>query len=174
VREEQLKLLTIKALERMKAADELELWEAAKAIAKYEDLGAAPALLELMGSPEIERRVAAVWTLGSLRSLAALEPLIRIVDNKSEPPKLRDQAAESLGYLSDARAREVLIRNLSDENVDVVFSCVFALRTLGKPDDIPNLERLSQSSLKNSYGASVAQEAREAIEQIRDRADSAH
>jgi HEAT repeat protein len=156
----------------MKAGDEVELWEAAKVIAKHQDLSAVPTLLALMSSPEIDQRTAAAWTLGSLRSLAALEPLIRILDNKSEPPKVRDQAAESLGYLSDARAREVLIRNLSDENLDVIFSCVFALRTVGKPDDIPHLERLSRSSgVANSYGASVAEEAREAIEQIRNRAE---
>jgi HEAT repeat protein len=175
VYEAEMKRETVKALEQLKVGDQVELWEAAKAIAKHEDAAAVPELLELVRtSPEVERQIAAAWILGSLRSSAALEPLIRIVDNKLEPTKLRDQAAESLGYLSDARARAVLIGNLSDENVDVAFSCVFALRTVGKPEDIPQLERLAHSSsVANSYGASLAQEAREAIEQIRNKDRSA-
>jgi HEAT repeat protein len=160
------------ALEQMKVGDQLEVWEAAKAIVKQQDLSVVvPQLLELMAtSPEVERRVAAASVLGSLRSLLALEPLIQILGNRSEPPALRDQAAESLGYLSDPKAREVLITNLSDENADVAFSCAFALRTVGKPDDIPQLEKLTRNTGINSYGAALAQEAREAIEQIRNRA----
>ncbi len=157
------------AFERMKGGDKVEMWEAAKVIVKRADLKVVPKLLELMEtSLEVDRRVAAAWTLGFLRSLAALEPLIRILDNRSEAPALRDHAAEALGYLSDLRAREVLVRTLSDGNADVRFSCAFALRTVGKPDDIPQLERLTRDPIvTNSYGASVAQEAREAIEQIR-------
>jgi len=147
------------------------MWEAAKALVAAENHQVVPKLLDLMAtSCDAERRVAAAWTLGFLRSSAALEPLIKILDNRSEPSTLRDQAAESLGYVSDPKAREVLARNLFDENADVAFSCAFAFRTVGISDDIPLLEKLAtKSSLTNSYGAYVAQEAREAIEQIRSR-----
>ena len=162
---------TTKALEQMKLGGELEVWEASKLLLKQPDPAVVPGLLDILASSsEVKRRVAAASTLGSLRSLAALEPLSQILDDRRESAALRDQAAESLGYLSDPKARDVLLRNLSDENADVVFSCAFALRTVGKPEDIPHLRRLTHnSSLANSYGASVAQEAHEAIAQIRSR-----
>jgi len=160
------------ALSQMKAGGQSEIWEGAQAIVKNQNQELATQLLALVrDSPDVERRVAAAWALGSLRIRLALELLILILDNPSEPPALREQAAESLGYLSDPTARDVLIRNLKDENVDVIFSCAFALRTVGRPDDIPHLDRLTYDrSLTNSYGALVAQEAREAIEQIKIRA----
>lgn len=162
---------TAKALEQLKLGGDVDVWEACKLLSKQADLAVVPQLLDILTrSRDVKRRVAAAAILGFLRSLAALEPLSQILDNRHEPSELRDQAAESLGYLSDSKARDVLLRNLSDENLDVVFSCAFALRTVGQPDDIPHLLKLTHdSSLANSYGALVAQEAREAIEQIRDR-----
>lgn len=160
-----------KALEQMKIGGEAELWEACKLLSNQADPNVVPQLLDILTSyRDVKRRVAAAAALGSLRSSAALESLSQILDDRLEPSELRDQAAESLGYLSDSKARAVLVKNLSDQNADVVFSCAFALRTVGQPDDIPYLQRLARnSSLINSYGASVAQEAREAIEQIHDR-----
>lgn len=160
------------AFEQLKTGERIDMWEAAKALVKEEDLSVVPRLLELIrSSSDLERRVAAIWTLGFLKAEDAAEPLIRILDDKSESPALRDQAAESLGYLWDAKARKSLVENLSDENPDVVFSCAFALRTVGTPDDIPRLKKLvSSSNRTNSDGQSVAQEAKEAIEQIQTRA----
>lgn len=165
---------TTKALEQMRVGEKVEVWEAAKQLVKKEDLGAVPQLLDILANAQdVERRVAAASTLGSLRSSVALKPLIQILDDGSLPPVLRDQAAESLGHLSDPNARPVLLKNLFDQDANVMFSCAFALRTVGLPDDIPQLQKLTRNaSLTNSYGASVAQEAREAIEQIRSRTDA--
>jgi HEAT repeat protein len=144
------------------------MWEAAKKLVADMDFQAVPKLLHLVNtSPKTERRIASAWVLGFLRSSVAVDHLIKILDNRSEPIALRDQASESLGYICDPKARNVLLRNLLDESADVVFSCAFALRTVGTPEDISNLARLANnSSLVNSYGASVTQEAREAAAQI--------
>lgn len=160
-----------KSLHDLKVGERLEMWEAAKVLAKGEDSSIMPALLQLLlESSELERRTAAAWTLGNLRSEEALRPFVQILNDRSEPPALRDQVAESLGYLSDPSAREAILRNLADQNADVVFSCAFALRTIGKPEDVPRLRKLAASThLTNSYGASVAQEALEAIEEIQHR-----
>ncbi|HET7695599.1 MAG TPA: HEAT repeat domain-containing protein [Vicinamibacterales bacterium] len=94
------------------------------------------------------------------------------MDDRNEPPALRDQAVESLGYLADHEARDILIRNLSDDHADVVFSCVFALRFVGTADDFVSLRRLATgSTLTNSYGRAVALEAREAIDEINRRSE---
>jgi len=157
------------ALGKMDVGSHLDVWEAAKVIVKEQSEGAVPHLLELMDrSHDTERKVAAAWALGLLRNAMALDVMIRILNDPSEPPALRDQAAESLGYLSDSKAHDVLVKNLTDHSVDVVFSCVFALRSLGRRDDIPYLEELAHDSSRlNSYGSSLAREAREAIEQIK-------
>lgn len=162
---------TTKALEKMRLGDEVEVWEASKLLSKQVDLAVVPQLLDILTeSTDLKRRIAAAATLGSLRSLAALEPLVQILDNRREAHELRDQAAESLGYLADSSARDVLLRNLFDENVSVAFSCAFALGTVGQLDDIPHLQKLTHnSSLVNSYGASLAEQAHEVIKQIKDR-----
>ena len=164
---------TTQILNQLATGNRVEMWEAAKAITDRHESVMVPALLNLLRAGEAtERRVAAAWALGFLRSPAALELLIEILRNKSEPHALRDQAAESLGYLADRRAREALVENLSDANGDVVFSCAFALRTVGTKADIPHLEGLTHNlSLVNYYGASIAEEAGEAIEQIKTRYD---
>jgi len=161
-----------KALLQLKNSERLEMWEAAKSLVKAADRGVVPELLELLASSvEAERRAAAAWTLGFLRATEAVQPLIQVLSNKSEPAALREHAAEALGYLSDARARRALTSSLFDENADVVFSSAFALRTVGEPGDVPMLTKLAQtSSLVNSAGEGVSQEALEAIEQIRARA----
>lgn len=160
-----------KALKQIRLGDEEEMWEAAKQLSAQQDATVAPELLKLLtSSGDVKRRVVAASVLGSLRSLAAAEPLIRILENRQEPARLRDEAAEALGYLGDATARQALVRNLSDNDASVAFSCAFALRTVGELDDIPHLEKLARNlSLTNSYGASVAQEARNAMVQIRNR-----
>jgi HEAT repeat protein len=96
--------------------------------------------------------------------------LCDILENQSQPAALRDQAAESLGYLEDARARDALLRNIADDDADVVFSCIFALRTVGELEDTQHLQNYTRRDTRNSYGASIADEAREAIEEIRQRA----
>jgi HEAT repeat protein len=151
--------------------DLLNMWEAAKRLANDGDLAIVPKLLELLTSAsEPDRRVAAGWVLGFMRASAALEPLMQLLDDQSQPPPLRDQAAESIGYLSDPTARDVLIRHLQDEHPDVVFSCVFALRTVGAAEDIPHLAAIAATSRKTtSQGRSIAAEAGEAIDQIQAR-----
>ena len=162
-----------RALEELRSGDSVALWEAAKRLVNANDSGAIPHLLALLveGSTD-ERRVAAASVLGTLRVAAASPPLRRILDNRNEAPAVREQAAESLGYLADHEARDILIRNLNDDHADVVFSCAFALRFVGTPDDLAPLRKLAtDSTLTNSYGRAVALEAREAIDDINRRSE---
>jgi HEAT repeat protein len=159
---------TAKALEELQNGDIVALWEAAKRLINANDSGAIPHLLTLLieGTSD-ERRVAAASVLGTLRVTEASPTLRRILGNRNEAPALREQAAESLGYLADREARDVLIRNLSDDHADVVFSCVFALRFVGTLDDVAPLRKLAtHSTLINSYGRAVALEAQDAIDDI--------
>ncbi|HEU4890873.1 MAG TPA: HEAT repeat domain-containing protein [Vicinamibacterales bacterium] len=164
---------TTKNLEELRSGDSVALWEAAKRLINANDPDAIPHLLALLleGKTD-ERRVAAASVLGTLRVAEASPTLRGILDDRNETPALREQAAESLGYLADHEARDVLIRNLSDDHADVVFSCAFALRFVGIPDDVAPLTKLAtDSTLTNSYGRAVAIEAREAIDDINQRSE---
>jgi HEAT repeat protein len=157
-----------RALFQLEKSGRMQMWEGAKEIVRAEDLDVIPALLRIAsGRAKPERRAAAVWALGFLRVSDALDTLMTILDRKAEANVLREHAAEALGYLADPRARAALVRNLSDPSADIVFSCVFALRTVGKAADIPTLKYLTKNStLKTSSGESIRKEAGAAIRQI--------
>jgi HEAT repeat protein len=168
----EMKPQTLKALEELRTGDTVALWEAVKYLIQEDDPNIIPHLLTILADGvDAERRVAAVSALGSMRAADALAALVRILDDRNEPSALRDEAAVSLGYLGDPRARDALIRGLDDRNADVVFSCVFALRFVGTQEDASRLETLAtDSALINSYGRPVAREAQEALEEIARRA----
>lgn len=158
-------------LQRFKNSEGIELWELAKDLLKSEDRGIVPEMLLLLQEQTApERSAAAAWLLGSLRASEAIDPLIGILEDTSQPTSVREQAAESLGYLSDQKARGSLIRSMDERCPDVCYSCIFALRTVGQVEDIASIEKFVGSTLSNSYGASLDEEAREAIGQIRERA----
>jgi HEAT repeat protein len=168
----EMKPQTLKAVEELRTGDTVALWEAVKYLIQEDDLEIIPHLLTILADGvDAERRVAAVSALGSMRAADALAALVHILDDRNEPSALRDEAAVSLGYLGDPRARDALIRGLDDRNADVVFSCVFALRFVGTQADASRLETLAtDSALINSYGRPVAREAQEAVEEIARRA----
>jgi HEAT repeat protein len=162
-----------KAIEQLKTAEPADVWEAAKLLAREKAPEAAGPLIDLLrDSAHVERRIAAAWALGLMNAQAAVPCLVRILEDTSEPPRLRDHAAEALGNLGNAAARPAVITNLADENLDVVYSCAFALRTIGTLDDVLHLARLAASPhLRSSGGWSVAEEAAEAIQAIKKRSE---
>ena len=168
----EMKPQTLKALDELRTGDTVALWEAVKYLIQEDDQDVSPHLLTILTDGiDVERRVAAASALGSMRAADAFPALVRILDDRDEPPALRDESAASLGYLGDPRARSALIRGLDDRHADVVFSCVFALRFVGTHEDTPRLAKLaSDSALINSYGRPVAREAQEAMEEIARRA----
>jgi HEAT repeat protein len=109
------------ALRLLKASDRTEMWEAAKAPVRAEERGVIVDLIDLVDRPgEPEGRAAAAWILGSLRAREATHCLAQILADKLQPAVVR----EALGYLADCATRETIVANLSDENADVVLSCV--------------------------------------------------
>jgi HEAT repeat protein len=151
--------------------DQNEIWEGARALVRLEANDATDQLIEFAGSPgPVERRIAALWTLGFLRALRATEPLLTILNDLSEHPAVRAQAAESLGYIGDSdKASEIrpsVVNSLRDPNPDVVYWSAFALRTVGDLTVVPNLQELAASTGIASNGESIATEAKEAMDQV--------
>jgi hypothetical protein len=159
------------ALTSFRDDDPVEIWEAARTLVRLEANQATDQLIELARTPgPADRRIAALWTLGFLRAQSAAEPLLAILNDMSEPPAVRAQAAESLGYIGDSQEsadiRPSLVNNLREPNPDVVYWSAFALRTVGDMSVVPALQELAASTAVTSNNESVATEAKEAIEQI--------
>jgi HEAT repeat protein len=159
------------ALASFQKDDSMQIWEAARTLVRLDANEAAAQLIELARTPgPPDRRIAALWTLGFLRTLSATEPLLAILNSKSESPAVRAQAAESLGYIGDSeKAGDILpsvVNNLRDSNPDIAYWSAFALRTVGDMSVVPILQQLATSTAVTSNGESVATEAKEAIDQI--------
>ena len=159
------------ALASFQKRDPMEIWEGARTLVRLDANEAAAHLIDLAKTPgPHDRRIAALWTLGFLRTLSATEPLLAILNSKLESPAVRAQAAESLGYIGDSEKasaiRPSLVNNIRDSNPDVVYWSAFALRTIGDMSVVPTLEQLATSQAVTSNGESVATEAKEAIAQI--------
>jgi len=93
---------------------------------------AVPALCKAVSTIEspIGRRFA-IQALGMIRSSAATETLIKAL--KDEDPKVREEAAKSLGKFGPGarKAIEPLIEALADENLDVRYAASDALEEIG-------------------------------------------
>jgi hypothetical protein len=81
-----------------------------------------------LGDPFEPRRYGAVYALGFCRSdKRAVAPLIRVLEDRQEAPRVRALAAECLGNLGKRKAIKALIACSTDGSAEVRFWCVFAL-----------------------------------------------
>lgn len=151
------------------------VWDQAQSLIQAEDTTAVPRLIrDLRASADCEKRVAAAHTLGFLHDRRAVKPLIQVVRNRKASPRLRGQAAESLGYLvmfrADRLAFSTLLEEFEDPSPEVRFWSVFAVGQMGNREAIPALTKISQEDKATLPGWwSIAKEAKAAIRQIRKR-----
>jgi HEAT repeat protein len=112
-------------------------------------------------------RQAAAYGLGRIRDEESVGILCEVVASPNETPAVRGQAAESLAYLSDARALTTLLQAVQDPGPEVRFWSVFALGHLRERRAIPALEKMAATdhAIVEGWG-SVSEEAREALRQL--------
>lgn len=115
-------------LEKFLAADWPELMDLARDLSARNDPADVRGLQKALGDPLEARRYAAAYALGFSRSdKRAVSPLIRVLENQQETPRVRAQAAECLGMLGKRKAMGALIQCSADESAEVRFWCVFAM-----------------------------------------------
>lgn len=129
-----------------------ELWEIALTLEHLRDRHAVAPLISALKDLNQGRRKAAARALGwiSKPGIRAVDALIDALSDPSQPPAVREEAAESLAYLHSSRAIPPLISGLSDSDVRIRFWAVFALgsirnrRTFCHSDRrvVPALERM--------------------------------
>jgi len=143
-------------------------WEAAKSIGLIGSRHVVrPLIAILLKDEDLNRRMAAAYTLGQLQDTRAVVPLLRILLNRKEKPALRGHVAEALAYIGDKRAVQSLIGTLKDPAVEVRFWSAFALGVLKDQRAIPQLKMAGKdNSILPGWGA-VGKEATEAIKLIR-------
>jgi HEAT repeat protein len=123
--------------------------------------------------PEHEVRAAAAAALGTLRKGA--DALCRRLADANEDDEIRGFSAEALGHVlahgpRSVKPLEILRAALNDPSPNVRFWAAFALGEAGDMDDVPRLQQLEADAAEVFGGATVADEARESIKQIRARA----
>jgi HEAT repeat protein len=103
-----------------------------------------------------------------LRRPQVIVALEQSVDDKSENPRVRGEAAEALHLNHRKKSHDLLLRNLTDPSKEVRFWCAYTLGQMTEHRAIPALERLSASDNRVVRGFhSVAKEAADAIETIK-------
>jgi HEAT repeat protein len=117
----------------------------AKALGNIGDPRAGPALLRLARATDDSVRLAAVESLGAVKSKEAVSELSGIVDDASAPPPLIQRAIVALGQIADPAAIPALAHGLVIERQGVSFfpESSFALFLIGTPAVEP-LMKISQ------------------------------
>ncbi len=154
---------------------QVEAFEAAKIVWKDTDVRLErPLIRTLKKGLRPFNRSAAAHAMGAIlhrpRIIAALE---QSVNNKSENPRVRGEAAEALHLNHRKRSHDLLLKNLTDPSKEVRFWCAYTLGQMAERRAIPALEMLSASDNRIIRGFhSVAKEAAETIKTIK--ASKAH
>jgi HEAT repeat protein len=107
----------------------------------------------LRRDPDSRVRLAAAYAVRCWYEPRSAAALIPVLDDVTEEPSIRGQAAEGIGEVLDAamrgspplRARAIaaLGRGLGDRSVEVRFWCVYALGMMKATETRPELERLA-------------------------------
>jgi hypothetical protein len=111
-----------------RGTDWMEVVDPARDLSVRDDPADVPPLLAALKDPLEARRWGAVYALGFSRHDGRIvRPLIQVLLNKQETPRVRAQAAECLGMLGKRKAVKALIQCCTDESAEVRFWCVFGL-----------------------------------------------
>ena len=154
---------------RLNGRTQEDAFEAAKAVWDDSDERLErPLILTLRNGRRPFNRAAAAFAMQMVTTPKTIKALESAVNNKSERPRVRGQAAEALAHRHRKKSHAVLLDGLSDSGKEVRFWCAFALGEMGEERAIPLLQRLVDTDRRIVKGFhSVAKEAADAIENIR-------
>ena len=122
-------------------------------------------LLDLAEGDDITLRVEAIRVLGVIGEGRALNQLFHCLTDPD--PRVAQRAATALGKIGDPRAFHPLLTALHHPAPDVRYAVCNALGHLHVADAVAALEELSAcDTVATSWGASVADAARRAVQEI--------
>ena len=153
---------------RLNGRSRVDAFEAAKAICDDSDKRLeCPLILTLKNGRRPFNRAAAAYAMHMLTTPKTIIALERAVENKSEHPRVRGEAAEALAHAHRKKSHDVLLAGLANSSKELRFWCAFALGEMAEKRAIPSLRHLVASDGRIVKGFhSVAEEAADAIENI--------
>jgi HEAT repeat protein len=113
-------------------------------------------------------RISSLLAAARLPSNNDSSPFAAILSDPNNPPEVRGAAAEGLSYCAEAAA-PILREALRDPDPTVRFWVIYALGEVGEARDIRLLEAYLQDLTALAGHGSIADEARDSIDQIRSR-----
>jgi hypothetical protein len=157
---------------RLNGRNQVDAFEAAKAI--WEDTGRRfkafggpadkqldrPLIATLKRGRRAYNRAAAAFAMQMVSTPRTVRALESAVNNKSEHPRVRGEAAEALAHCHRTKSHDVLLAGLNDSSKDVRFWCAFSLGQMAEKRALPSLKRLAATDRRMVKGFhSVAKEA---------------
>jgi HEAT repeat protein len=101
-----------------------------------------PYLIDLLKDADPEIRVAVIQVLGSKAHPKSLSSLVKHLKDPS--PAVRVHTAVALGHFEDVRLAPYLVAVLGDNDEQLVASAARSLGSLGSPDSVDPLEKLTK------------------------------
>lgn len=124
-------------------------------------------ILTLKNGKRPFNRAAAAYALQLVSSPKTIRALEMVVQNKSEHPRVRGEAAEALAHRHRRRSHDVLLTGLDDPKKEVRFWCAFALGEMAEKRAVDVLKSLVKTDNRVVRGwHSVAKEAADALKNI--------
>ncbi|WP_411279793.1 HEAT repeat domain-containing protein [Gemmatimonas sp.] len=166
----------IKALLRTRTKS--SAFESAKRLIAFKSKVASSKIINAL-RPELKdfHREALVYALTFRCDVEGIDPLVALLSDDKEVPRIRGQAAEGIAYSLESvrrsstrwrRAVEAILQGLGDPAHEVRFWCVFAVATLKIRAAASALETLAASDEAISVlGWTVAEEAKDALHVLR-------
>jgi HEAT repeat protein len=146
----------------------MDAFEAAKVIERGPDVSLEKGLIAtLQHGRRPLNRTAAAYAMQGIKTVRTIGALERALADRSEHPRVRGQAAESLIYNHRSRSHNVLMKELGDSSKEVRFWCAFALGQIAEQRAISALKRLAASDRRIVQGFwSVRKEADDELRNI--------
>jgi hypothetical protein len=118
----------------LQASEWSEIVDLAREICARDDPSDVPSLIAALKNPIEARRWGAVYALcSSRRDRQAVRPLIEVLLDREETPRVRGQVAECIGKLGGRRVLRSLVECSTDDSSEVRFWCVFAIGQWRRP-----------------------------------------
>ncbi len=157
-----------RVIAQLNGRSQVDAFEAAKAIWQDHDASLERPLLQTLGNGRSPfNRAAAAYAMQMITTPKTIRALERTVENKSETPRVRGEAAEALTHAHRKKTHNVLLRGLGDRSKDVRYWSAFALGEMAERRALIALRRLVVTDKRIIKGFwSVAKEASDAIEKI--------
>ena len=154
---------------RLNGRNQIDAFEAAKAIWRNSDPSLERSLISILRNGRRPfNRAAAAYAMQMVTTPRTIRALERVVGKRSEHPKVRGYAVESLTHSHRKKTHDLLLKGLGDPSKVVRFWCAFALGQMAELRAVPRLERLAATDKRPVRGFhSVAEEAADAIKNIK-------